>query len=215
VESFEQRRNEYFDKLKSNLEVVEKLTEDENSNNKKIVEILLMPTTEKELEFANLCFDFILNVISLVECMDSQEEKDVDLSNSMTIKLFIDVINALKNENISKIEDYKSGIDGIENPEVGAQLYYDSLVIHTSKYYNDAMDKIITETGFDPNDKLSLLQFEIYLNKACEITKQNENKNFDIENQTQFEYFIGFFKKFHELCSLGEKTQITEANKKR
>jgi len=102
VESFEQRRNKYFDKLKSNLEVVEKLTEDENSNNKKIVEILLMPTTEKELEFANLCFDFILNVISLVECMDSQEEKDVDLSNSMTIKLFIDVINALKNENISK-----------------------------------------------------------------------------------------------------------------
>lgn len=207
MESFEQRKNQYFNKLKENIEIVEQMTNNDNSdkeNNKKTLEMLLMPTTEQELQFDNLMIDFMSDMRSLTDDIVNDNVKDIDLSICEVVKFYAKIIVVLKNEDNTMIEELKNALGDLRNPKAIAKLYYELIVAFGSNP-DETVESIMTEAGFDVDDELSLLQFQIYLNKANEITNSKQSEKFDVNNPVQIEFLSEFTKEFNRIYKSGIK----------
>lgn len=216
MQDFDQRRNEYFNKLKSNVDVVQQVISDSNSGekiSKKGLEIFLMPKTEKELQFANLLFDLTLDSMSLFEDVINGNIKEIDLSHCEAINLYISIITALKNEDYSKIEKFKNSSIDMNNPKRRAKIIYELIVAFPSKY-EEILERLLTETGFYINDEKSLLQFQIYLDEANKIIDDMAIKEFDIDDPDQIEFFSEFTEEFHKLYNCGIKNNQKKLKKK-
>lgn len=197
MENFIEKRNEYFKKLKSNPNVLNKIIEDNKGKekSKRTLEVLLTPKDEFELELANTMYDYICDFLNIYYAVIEEEIDEIPYEDNLFFSYLINIINAYKNN-----EDTDSIIKSISMPGDCAKM-----VLHMYLGFlfdiESAYEYIAEKCGFDIYDELELEQFNIYLEKVQFIINQNSNFNTvpDELNKDNLEFFKEFYKEFHIL----------------
>lgn len=199
--TFKNRREEYFTKLRNNSELLESIMN--GNNNSKTLNILLIPSDEKELLLAENFYILMDDLLFITKnCIIGNI--DVELSDdNMIILLFTRIIIALKEQNQEEISKITKELNTL-NTKKSAQLIFELMTSFFSKP-EELMYAIFDKCGFDQEDELSIVQFQKYLEKANEITNNRSNSiidlsNIDQSNDEQISNFIDFTNEFHSIC---------------
>ncbi len=205
MESFEERRNEYFKKLRNNNELLLKLSENK-TNDPKSMEVLLMPKTERELEVAEAMITFMNDAIDLFNNAIYGNVERIDLENSLALNCISEIILSLKNNDNKKLDSIKNYLDREISSKDEARLLYE-FISAFSMDCEAAIDFLARKTGFDMNDTLSIIQFQMYLEKAKEFTNNNSAQiklsDVDIETSEEVTKALDFINEFHNCCEKG------------
>lgn len=196
MKSFEERRKEYFQRLRKYSEYIIQSSKDKK--NEKLIELLLMPRTEKELEFCNHYIMFLEDTIKIsIHAAQGNVEK-INLDNNDFIDYVAKFVNAAYNnadeDELKKlIEPYMAN-----NKKFFAKVIYQMLVLtqSTPEYLAESLCK---KCNIDLDDEFQVMQLTVLMNKASaklqpEIISLNEE---------ELEEFILFTKHFHNFCIKG------------
>lgn len=205
---FEERRKIYFDNLRKNPEVLNKLMEKKENQNKRAMKIILLPRTERELDLAEAMYLMISDLVRLVNDIVMDRVNKVELEESTAIGILIKLINALKENDTISVDKIKSELNDITDSKETAKIIYDLLVSFVGNGI-ESFNYIARECNVDLNDELSIMQFQLYLNQANEILNGKSPNNLDItdidvENSSQVEQIVEVAKEFHKLCEAGK-----------
>ncbi len=206
MEDFEKRRNEYFDRIREDGEILGMLTNNPN-NNPDVLKIILMPKTPKELEFAEAIISFFTMTYNM---MTGEYESNIIVEDSSIVKLYIEIINALKVNDERKVEEIKFNISNSTNPREFAMILYDFYSIAIN-YPIEAKEHIAKECGFDINDGYQEDEFLDYFEKAQVIANGNvkvfDFKTQSIEDSEQINHFIAAMHEFRIIYEERRKGQ--------
>lgn len=206
--TFEEKREEYYNLLRNNLELLYKIIED-NKNKEKSLEILLTPKNDRELEIAKCIFSYFNSFLNFVNNINDDKIKNIDIENNKSLDLLIEVINTLKEENKEKINELEKYLSKTIDPLFMAKLMYDS-TISFSINAEEVQGYIMYKTGFDPSDELDNIRFQIYINRANKMIYKNkidfklDESNIDSNEVTSTLIMIN---EFNRLCEDGLKDE--------
>ena len=204
--TFEERREEYYNLLRSNTELLYKIIKD-NKKNEKGLEILLTPKNDRELEVAKCIFKFFDSAINLFNDINYDRVNNIDIENNESLGLLIRVINTLKEENEEKIKEIDKYLNETLNPLFAAKLMYD-LIIAFSMDIEESYELLMKRTGFNPDDELDNARFQVYLNIANAMVN---TKKVDIKldestvNSKEVSDTMIMINEFNRLCEDGLK----------
>lgn len=210
---FEQRREEYFKKIKSKPEILEKIIVDNYNSEKgqKTLEIIMTPRNERELDAAEILYSMTSDLIMLLESYYNDELEEITLEENKGIKAYIDIIKGLKEgkEEASLIPKEATA------KEIAEILY--SFVVALLFYSDDAVDYIAEKAGFDLSDDFVAQQFVVYYEKSKRIMDSGNSSEKDFEECTEEE--IKAAKEtaieFHKRCEEGKKDLSKETEVER
>lgn len=216
MENFEKRKEEYFDKLRTNPELISgMLSKGEDEKSKKMLTLLLTPKNEEELEQAEAVYQFMCDLSSVIERIITGDIKEIPLEQNECLDLYATIINTIKSGN--EDEDYIKGIlqkkyDGVSV----AKFLYDSLV----SLLGNAEETVIywsEKCGINLEDPIEAAQFQIYFERAREIfdNKTPDVSNVDVDDSEQLKQFIEFAKEFHTLSEEGKIERSEEEQRKK
>lgn len=191
MKSFAEQKIEYFNKLKKYGKIVEELSQKET--NKELINILLLPKDEKELEFANhyiMWLDDSLQIVLNALCGNLAK---IDLNDSVFVDFMINNINTLQSNNsIEEMKQINKKYAG-NGPEFDAKLIYEMLVVLTSDLEEFAK-VLYDKCGFDLDNDVQLMQ----LNLLSSQLKENINPyKYDKESMERFIFFTDCFHDFY------------------
>ena len=202
AEVFNKRKQNYFSKLRKNIWVLNKLIDDNkeniDENAKRTLEILLDPKNYDELNLAEALYSITFDMISLMNRLSDGTVKEIPFEENDGIKLFIDIINKLKNK--CKTENVTMTI------EPTAKMIYGFLVGFAEDTEGTIM-YVADKTGFDLEDDLQMQQFMLYLEKAQAIFNSKSNKTNSVNempSKKDIEELTKFSNEFHKLCEDGK-----------
>lgn len=197
MKNFEERKKEYFGRLRKYIKNLNELSKYEQ--NKKMLELLLNPQNEKELEIGNLYIRFIedLFCISTHAICDNIEE--IDPENSALTEYLSKYITAVSRndsaEELKKMsEPYKAD---------GGKLFAEVLYQMSALMLNNnegVVQSVCARCNIDISDELELKRFNVLLEMAAE--KINAEPAFNTEN---FDEFISLVNHYHTFCINGIK----------
>lgn len=203
MKSFGERRKDYFQRLRKYSEAIMKLSTDKK--NEKLVEVLLMPKTEKELEFCNYYIMYIEDTIkiSIHALHDNIEEVNPD--NNEYMNYLVSLINAVQNN--ASVDDIKKLLEPYmkNNKKLFAKVIYQMLVL-TYSNPEGLTESLYKKCNIDFNDEFQAMQLTVLMNRASaklqpEIISVTEEELDD---------FILFTKHFHNFCIKGIKEHFNE-----
>ena len=213
MKSFEERKNEYLDRLRLNIDVVEKFLYDEKYQkyfelNPNSAHNFLMPETEDKLKFANLCLCFAIDLISFVEDLSNDNIEKIDIEKSELLNFYVESINAIKNRDEFRIKGLRYIYANRNLDETGAKLFYEENVIFKTQAI-DFVDQVQKKSGFKTKyDKLETLQFRMLLNELItKITASQDVKKPKVTDD--LDGYANFVCEFHKLYNKGIKNQRT------
>lgn len=190
MENFEEKRQEYFKRLKEHEELVVELSE--NEENKKGLEILLLPKNEEELNLANAYLMFIQDFKNIL-CGNVEE---IDFNNCILMDYMSIMVklgyNNSSEEELEKVLKNNWDIDSV------AQISYELIVLAINGPENYA-DIIKERCNIDINNELDSLRLSLLISKANEKI-QEYRPDLQPINEKSMDIFINFADKFHELC---------------
>ena len=206
MKSFEERKEEYLIKVRNNVEFLEDISE----KNPEMLEMLIMPNTEKELELCNSIFDFFSDFASILEDMAYNNMKETDIENNDFIKIYVELINALKANDNSIIEEFKNKFNkDMSNPTFAANYLYNLIILFTG-YPEEAMEVIANKVGLDIDNEVDLLKLKVYLNKFRKfndnVSNSTQVESLDPNNEEQIKFFNELVKEFHKIYISNIKT---------
>ena len=201
MNSFEERKKEFFKKIKNKPEVLNNLIKSNMKTEKgrKNLEIILTPKNEKELSIAELTFEITNDLLELINNITFDEVKTIPLNENDGLNLLIDIVNAMKND--------KKSIDLNEKTsQYFAKVLY-GLTVGLMGEIEESITYIADKTGFDLNDELETAQFNIYLSQAKNYSDSLNMFNNDIKEITDInlEEARELVEEFHKLCIEGKK----------
>ena len=175
MQSFNERKEEYFKRLRCDIDLLNAIVEgtSKNDEGKKAIEIILNPQNERDLDFAESVFSFFEEFTSFIESVLNHEVEGVSLEENEGIKLLIKLINALKQNTESEAKEIYENISINEFANIIAETFI--AFVYNSE---DAIDYLASKTDFDLDDNLQMLQFQLYLDKANNLL----GKKFDIHS---------------------------------
>lgn len=205
---FEERREEYFNNLRSNPLLLVKLFEKEENKNSKIMEIMIRPKTEGELNLAESVWVLMSDFITLTEDAMNNRIKKVEPGDSVAVNTLIELVNSFKTNDDEKVEEIKLWLSNISDPKEIAKIIYD-LMAGFMGDPSGTFDYITSKCDVNDNDKLSLLQFQLYLGKANDVLNDKTNNTvdlstIDINNLDKVTQVIQISEEFHRLCEEGK-----------
>lgn len=103
MSSFEERKEEYYERLAEHQELVKSLIEKKDINSNKVASILLNPKNEEELKFSNILIGFEIDIKELVSAIVNGQVKEQEIEESEGVKSLIEIIR-------EAIKLYKMGI---------------------------------------------------------------------------------------------------------
>ena len=194
---FEDDLKIYYDKLRENIELIRKIAE--NQMNEEAIRILLTPENEKELLAANATLTFFIDSLAITENVMYNNVQNIDLEKNTAIEFFVKLINASKNKNDDLISETLNTMDA----ETNAKLMYDFFIGFVGNP-EEAIIMIAEKTGFNTDDELSLMQFQVYLSRVSELTKNKTTYEFEVTDillgdEEKLNEFINTTKHFHKL----------------
>ena len=200
MENFENKYKTYNDKLKNNIEIIRKLIEAEYDTD--CIRIIIDPKNEEELLIADATITYLIDILAIFENITSGNIENIDLKNSFIIDFYIKAIRELKNNPNSTLEETIGNLD----PAVHAKLIYDFLTTFAN-YQNKAYEIIAEKTGFDLDDDLSLIKFQLYVAKIKELGEKRElglaNIAKILTNKNDLNTYVEMSQHLHELCLNG------------
>lgn len=217
MKDFEQRKIEYFKKLKENPELLDsimKKTEEDNENNIRLTEIILDPKNERELDIAEMTYTFGSDMLSMMEDAFSDNLETIPLEDNLAVKYFVGIIkDAKENKNVNgesakKTNDKESKTIDVKE---AARLAYDSFVGFFSEP-EETVEYIARQCGFDLDDSIQLMQFQLYLNKAkLTLDKTNPTSRLvDDLSDEQVKEGKEFVDEFHRIYMSNKKEEEQE-----
>ena len=197
MENFNEKRKHYFNKLKRYTEYVKKLAS--QKKNEKIVEILLNPQNEKELEFCNHYIMYIDDTIKLTINASCNNIIDINPEESIYIDFLTDLINTI--QNFDSIEEAKKIYSKYEkNYEQIAQICYQMIVI-TITNSDKLVEELFEKCNIDFTDELEVMKLEILIKKFSEQVEPEILPT----SEEAINDFILFVKHYHKLYINGIK----------
>lgn len=199
MKNFEERKMEYFQKLKKYSEFILDLTKEQT--NEMIVEVLLNPKNEKELEFGNYYLMFIEETKQLIANLSNNNIDEIIPEESVYVEYLSGIINALYNnvDEIKKInETYMEN-----NGELLAKVLYEMIVI-TITNPEGLCESICKRCNFDIEDEFQVMQFQFLMNKANKQLKPQMIP----ENEEEINKFIAFVNHYQKCCIGGIKDYL-------
>ena len=201
MENFNERLEHYYNKLRENPDLVNNIIK--NSKDQQSLNILLGPRTDRELLLAESTFRLMEDMLSLTEKAYFGEVKYIDVKNSRIANIYINIINALKSNNLLEVERMKKHLIEDFDVKETASLIYELLVIF-SQDADDFISVIMERCGFDDNDDLS--DFKFYLSEANKITNADNRVDLDRlepNDDKKFHAVLDFSNEFHKLYEEG------------
>lgn len=199
MENFEEKRQEYFKRLEENEELIITLAED--GKNKQMIKILLNPTNEKELNYANKYFMFLQDCRELVENPKNENIEEIDFNNCAFMD-FLSSMTELMYNNASAEEFEKKFKPLGDDINLVAEISYQAVILASNPPEN--MDEIIeNKCNIDINSELEFIRFSLLLSMTTEKINAYMPNNMIDENS--MDKFLKFADKFHELCVNGIK----------
>ena len=202
---FEEKKEEYLKTSFSRIERIELLSTKKNAQGNvkyfvysipsdKVKKIILDPKNEKELILAE-------STLTLGEILNDLlwNPEEINIEGCMIIQIYIQLMNALKEEDqnaISRIKNYLNHID----PENSAKIIYELISIVNYDPY-EILDYIQSQTGFTDEsyyDFVSLLNYSITL-VSQESTTQLNYKKMTPDNPEEVAYFLQFSDSFQKI----------------
>ena len=204
---FEKRREEYFDMIRANPQLLVKLYEKEENKNAKMLEIMIAPKTERELDLALAVWIFMDDLYNIAYDIRNNHLKKIDPEESIAVNYLIQLVNAFKNNDEEKVNEIKSYLSKEMDSKEAAKIIYDFMVGFGSNP-NGIFDYIMNKCEVDINDELSVLKFQMYLGKTTQILNDNNNtidfSTIDINNSDRVTHVIEISKEFHRLYEEGK-----------
>ena len=202
MDDFNERKEEYFKKLREDVDIISSLMQSEG--NIKTKQIILNPQTPQELEMAEATYKTISDLKNLLFDIMNGDVKPLDVNNCFVVDYFARLIKALVDCNQDEVNRCYLELSDMGVKEA-AKLVYEMMVVFASNP-EEAIDYIINKSGFNDADELQMLQFQLYLEKAKEITnsrKAMDINNVDVDDEKQVKEYIDFSDEFHRLCEEG------------
>lgn len=202
MDDFNERKEEYFKKLREDVDIISSLMQSEG--NIKTKQILLNPETPQELEMAEATYKTISDLKNLLFDIMNGDVKPLDVNNCFVVDYFARLIKALVDGNQDEVNRCYLELSEMGVKEA-AKLVYEMMVVFASNP-EEVIDYIINKSGFNDADELQMLQFQLYLEKAKEITnsrKAMDINNVDVDDEKQVKEYIDFSDEFHRLCEEG------------
>lgn len=215
MKTFEQKKEEYLEKLKEEPELIGNLVFNNNKTEmgQRTLELLFTPKNERELQVAEIIFSITKDMTDLLENISYDEVVVPPYDENEGLKTYIKMIRSLKET--GSIESAE--LDEKPNPKKEARVMYDFIVAIMDDS-DEAVDYIAKSTGFDLEDVVEGAQFKVYMDKCQAIMDERNNyKNRDIEDLSDYELLYGkeYSLEFHELCKCGKKDYKKEEKHKK
>lgn len=191
--TFDDRKEEYLNKLKENLYLFERYNITYHDDKTKMMKILLNPKNELELELGN-------NLIVYVQDIDYMTKNDleIDYDNSLYLEVLTQLYNIYKNTD-SK-EKYEEIINKYDNPKAIARIAYELICLGVNGV-NDFIEYFAQKNNIDLSDELEVQR----LNICTEELNLKDNKK-DLTEEEEMKLSIEFFKELHnEVINKDEK----------
>lgn len=187
--------DKYHEFLEENKYIINKLLE---SNDRNKLEIILNPKSINQIKVGYLVIRVYNDIFSLINNIINSEEKAF---KSEIIDIYVNIINALKNNDVNYINRIKKYLETI-NPKEKAKLVYELLILVFTNI-ESVIDEISKKCNFDLNNRDENEEFSILFKEANNIT--NFNNKYDVnkmnlEDEKEVDDLVLFADEFHALC---------------
>lgn len=215
MSNFEEKKDEYIERLMTRISIVESLIKNSNSkakdneNFKKMNRIVLNPKDELELRIANSILDVIesLEVFSKIAMTDVI--KPIPKEENIGISHLISTLEKTKN-NVNGDTSSSSDIDLHKEPEEQAKIFYQLLnaflcdTEETIQYITEKLD-------LDPTTLDGVAMLDTLFDNISNLYKNNDNKkSLDEVNENDVEEFERFATTFKNLVDKDVVTMVLD-----
>ena len=199
-EKFKEKKTEYLRNLKNYSEFISFLTKD--PKDEMIIEVLIDPKTEKQLEFGIYYLMFIEETKGLIVNLSLNNIEKINLEESTYVAFLSNIINSLNNTKDTPTEEIKKIYETYmeNNCELLAKIIYEIIVIVNTNL-EELCKCICKRCNFDMEDEIQGIQFQILMNKVNKELKPLMMP----ENDEEINKFIAFVNHYHKYCISGVK----------
>jgi len=202
METFEDRKRNYLNGLNEHIDILVSLV---NKEHNKMTEIILDPKNDGELMVANATIQMIIDMKELVENIEDGMVKPIDMKSSYVVNLFIRIIKALMSRNQEEVNNCYLELKDT-NIKDAAKLIYEMMVVFVVDP-DKTIEYIANESGFNIDNEVDAARFQLYLQKANEITNKKkaiDTENIDANDEMQINEYVAFTNELHKLCEEGK-----------
>jgi len=143
-EEFEQNKNQYLTHLQNRTELMKDLSK--INQNSRLIQILLNPQDNAELDFGIAFLSFIDDNRQIEENINQGNIKEINTEESIGIDCAAKIIKVLYDE-----EEIQDELDFFSKPTVFAKVLYELSVLSTIDH-NQLIETIMIKNGNDPDD---------------------------------------------------------------
>lgn len=195
MNSFFERKQEYFDMIYQNPEVIQSILSDGKNKNNPKIRVFFNPNTENELLFVNSYFKLFMDIYHMTNAY-SYEVSEPDLEHNSFLNYINKIIFALQHRDIAQLEKIKEELHKNDSIEQSASLGYDMMraFLYDS---NAAINFLCKDNSQD--------QFELYFQHANAILNSylnspSDSLEIDFENTeliNSFHRYVQIFDSFY------------------
>ena len=197
MKSFEERKKEYFEKLRNDSYVWNAIINDPNNIN--ILGILIDPKDDKELELGEYYYNMMCDLRNLIEESFGSDDKKIAIEENAGVKYAIKCINLSKESK----EKYKEYISNLTPSEVAEIMY--SFTIGMITDIEELYLYIAHKVGVDFNNPVELAKMNMSLKSSNLLLDKNIP---DFTTEEGIIFFKEYVNKFHELCTKTNSRQL-------
>ncbi len=206
---FEIKRKEYLKKITTNARLFS-LMAFRYKNNPKLIAMIISPENESELELGNNLYKFC-EEISDISFGDYKDNTEYDYSNSINLKLYIELINAFRKKQTTIVKKIYKSLNEL-SPKKAAKYTYDFYMLFAN-HPLAIMEYIAERCGFNTLNQKEEERFNMYFDKAHKIINKNRDSYLDlvdeievlIPNNKDIALLNEYYNEFHNLYIEGKK----------
>ena len=204
MNSFEEQLNIYSLRLNNHPQTIVALSKDES--NKRVVEILLCPLTEEELQFANAYLDFLEDAIRINVNAAYDNIYGIDLEYSLAAEYYEKYISAIcANKNAKEIKEILAPYKSKDGTCLARILYELQVITLTDE--EEFINYLSEKCNVDLEDE----KIASHIVASSELIKESLSLEKAKDGLTEdFTSFILFAKYYHSLYINGLKNRQNE-----
>ena len=184
MDNFLERKEKYLNKLRENIDIIEKLavrtdTEIGKSNYK----VLMSPSNERELTISEMMLDSYIEFSSFKDDVKNGRVKEIPFDENVGLQTYISIYNHVKNGEKLNADLYDR--NDPETIKMTARVYYEYLSALCEEG-DDSINYMMKKCGFKKNDAFSMMKFYFLLD-AAQVEIRKIMPEIDYKNYTDRE----------------------------
>ena len=220
MSTFEERKEEYIERLSTNMDFVSHLLKQDDEESRKTAKVLLMPSNEKELRVADGTLTMTEDMKDLVEACACDNVEPIPLEENVGINFLITLIEKLNEQfKANNQADLKAVLakemEPLSDPKEIAKMTYGLIVGFTSQS-DEVAEYIHSKVNLDFDNEIEMAKFKLYMQEAkaamhdaTPAPAQAPSADMTDEAVDQFEEYVN---ELHALCKKGIKKDNNISN---